>query len=97
MFLSLGALGAIAVSRLMPKLSWGGHGRGNRWYEVVQDMHSPDRWHVNLYSGSALGDLTSGVLEKRWVERASGATQVKKGLEFPWRVQHSNGPQEQNF
>lgn len=97
MLLGAGALGAVALSRALPKLSWGARGGGKRWYEVVQDMYRAERWHVNLYSGGALGDLTSGVLEKRWVEKASSADQIVKGLEFPWRVQYSNGPQEQSF
>lgn len=70
---------------------------GENWYEVVQDMRRPEVWHINLFSGPVRGDLHKAVLVRRWSEQTKGPSAIKRGLEYPWRVQHHDGPQEQSF
>ena len=70
---------------------------GENWYEVVQDMRRPEVWHINLFSGPVRGDLHKAVLVRRWSEQTKGPSAIKRGLEYPWRVQYLDGPQEQSF
>lgn len=72
-------------------------GGGVKWYEVVQDMKEPGQWHVNLYSGPALGDLDKGRLLRHQVVAASQIGEIRGGLEYPARIQFLDGRREADF
>ncbi|MBI2305514.1 MAG: hypothetical protein HYU86_12310 [Chloroflexi bacterium] len=59
-----------------------------RWYEVVQDMRSPTRWHVNLYSGPIFGDLAEGKLLRHGMVESLDAP---ANLEVSARIQYRDG------
>lgn len=98
-FLGFSAAG-IGLVLLLPRagalLRRQGSGSG-RWYEVVQDMKDASSWHVNLYSGPKLGDLSRGqLLEHRLVQNTS-IDEVRRQLAYPVRIQYLSGQHEQTF
>lgn len=93
--------GALAVTALLLRFVGArqtGESMGDsRWYEVVQDQEKPSLWHVNLFSGEALGDLSRATLIQRRAHSGNDVASIKRDMEFPWRIQKLDGHKEQSF
>ncbi|MBI4295365.1 MAG: hypothetical protein HY669_04275 [Chloroflexi bacterium] len=93
-----GAMGVVLALPLAEGLLRRRSASGNgQWYEVVQDMKDAHSWHINLYSGPALGDLSRGQLLEHRLAQNTSISQVRKQLDYPARIQHLDGRYEQAF
>lgn len=90
----LTALAALGVPRLGSLLSWA---LRPHWYEVVQDMRDPNKWHVNLFASPRIGDLEKAEHLGYRVVEASNIKKVLEQLGYPARIQFRNGHKEQAF
>lgn len=64
---------------------------GKRWYEIVQDMKSPELWHVNLFGARELGDLNHGLLLEHKLFGSNDLALMLDEIAYPLRIQFRNG------